>query len=247
MLNIGKLASGQQEYYLSVAAGVEDYYLGKGEAPGRWLGSASAELGLWAQVDAEDLRAVLSLKDPRTGAPLNRARVLGFDLTFRTPKSVSLLYGLGDAGTVTAEVVAAHDAAVSAALSYLEGQACVVRHRIEGRITAVRAEGFVAAGFPHRTSRAGDPTLHTHVLLANASRTPDGRWGALDGARIYHHGKAGGYLYQAVLRAELTRRLGVEWGPVRNGVADVKGIPRSLVEVFSKRRAEIVAHLQDPA
>lgn len=243
VLNVGKLAAGQQEYYLAVAAGVEDYYLGKGEAPGGWLGSASAELGLEAEVDAEDLRAVLSLRDPRSGDPLNRARVPGFDLTFRAPKSVSLLYGLGEAGSVTAEVVAAHDAAVGAALSYLEDHACAVRFRVDGRITAVRASGFVAAGFRHRTSRAGDPTFHTHVLVANASTTPGGRWGALDGARLYHHAKAAGFVYQAVLRGELTRRLGVEWGPVRNGTADIQGIPRSLIEAFSKRRAEIVSHM----
>ena len=45
MLSIGKLAAGQQEYYLrSVADGVEEYYLGSGEAPGRWLGDGAATL-----------------------------------------------------------------------------------------------------------------------------------------------------------------------------------------------------------
>ncbi len=51
-----------------------------------------------------------------------------------------------------------------------------------GRSPPVEGDGFIAAGFRHQTSRAGDPTLHTHVLVANATRTPDGRWGALDGA-----------------------------------------------------------------
>ena len=38
MLNIGKLAVGQQAYHLDLAR-VDDYYTGKGEAPGRWLGA----------------------------------------------------------------------------------------------------------------------------------------------------------------------------------------------------------------
>ena len=54
-----------------------------------------------------------------------------------------------------------------------------------------------------------------------------------------------GHLYEAHLRWELTRRLGVEWGPVRNGIADVAGIPRPVLREFSTRRREIEAHLDE--
>ena len=98
MLNIGKLAAGGEAYYLdTVASGVEDYYTGAGEAPGYWLTEASAGLGLTGQVDANDLHAVLGATDPASGERLVSARsrrsVPGFDLAFRAPKSVSLLYG----------------------------------------------------------------------------------------------------------------------------------------------------------
>ena len=66
--------------------------------------------------------------------------------------------------------------------------------------------GFVAAAFRHRSSRAGDPLLHTHVVVANATQAADGRWTALDGRELYRHAKTAGYLYQAALRAELSRR-----------------------------------------
>src|SRR3954471_8637502 len=60
VLSIAKLAAGQQEYYLrSVADGVEEYYLGSGEAPGRWLGSGAERLQLSGQVTGESLAAVL--------------------------------------------------------------------------------------------------------------------------------------------------------------------------------------------
>ena len=244
MLNIGKLVAGQQEYYLGVARGVDEYYLGKGEAPGVWVGSDSPSLGLSGLVEDDDLRQVLSLKHPRTGEKLNRATMPGYDLTFRAPKSVSLLYALGEAGTVSGQVVAAHDAAVSQALTYLERHACAIRYRIDGHPTAVKAKGFTAAAFRHRTSRAGDPTLHSHVLVVNAARVGD-RWGALDGTKIFHHAKTAGFVYQAALRAGLTQRLGVSWEPIRNGAADIEGIPRGLIDVFSKRRSDILEELDE--
>ena len=51
MLNIGKLAAGQQRYYLDLAR-VDDYYTGHGEAPGRWFGALAPDLGLEGVVDA---------------------------------------------------------------------------------------------------------------------------------------------------------------------------------------------------
>lgn len=50
-------------------------------------------------------------------------------------------------------------------------------------------------------------------------------------------------LYQAELRGELVRRLGVEFGPVQQGCADLAGVPREVIEHFSQRRAEIVEHM----
>ncbi len=107
----------------------------------------------------------------------------------------------------------------------------------------MRGDGFVGAGFRHRTSRAGDPHLHTHVLATNATRSADGRWGALDARHLYLHAKTAGYLYEAHLRAELTARLGVAWGPVVHGIGDIDGIPDPLLKMFWTRRREIEAEM----
>jgi conjugative relaxase-like TrwC/TraI family protein len=240
MLTIGKLGHGQADYYLqAVAQGIEDYYSGAGEAPGRWLGSAADGLDAHGQVDGDALYRALAGLDPVTGAELRagEVKVPGWDLTFSAPKSVSILFGLGDPD-VARQARDAHEAAVDAALGYMERHAAVAR-RGHGGLQLVPGNGFVGAAFRHRSSRAGDPQLHTHVLVANMTRGPDGRWTALDGRRLYAHARTGGYLYQAKLRAELTRRLGVEWTPVRRGQAEVVGIAAAVIRAFSRRRQEV--------
>ena len=180
---------------------------------------------------------------PRCGARRARSRVAGFDLTFSAPKSVSVLFGIGDR-ELRGAVRAAHDRAALEAVGYLERSAAAVR-RGHGGAEVVPAAGLVAAAFRHRTSRAGDPQLHTHVLVANLGRGPDGRWSALDGRRLYAHARAASFVYQAVLRAELTRTLGVEWLPVRNGIAELVGVPKPVLRAFSRRRAEIQAAMAE--
>jgi conjugative relaxase-like TrwC/TraI family protein len=249
VLNIGRMAPGRADYYLTAVArggeGVEGYYLARGEEPGRWLGHGAEQLGLSGEVTAGQLRAVLDGRDPASGEQLAAhpaRKVPGFDHTFRAPKSVSLLWALGDRGTA-ADVTAAHDAAVDAAIGYLQRAAGFTRRGAGGAET-VPVDGFVAAAFRHRTSRADDPLLHTHVLVANLARTCDDHvWRTLDSRKLFAHAKTAGVLYQAHLRHELTRRLGVAWQPVVNGHADIDGVDRQLIETFSQRRAAIVAHM----
>jgi conjugative relaxase-like TrwC/TraI family protein len=243
MLSIGKLGAGQHRYYLDkVAEGAEDYYSGEGEAAGYWLGDAAEELGLEGHVEPDQLIAMLTGMNPATGEPLGlqhvagRGPVPGFDLTFSAPKSVSLTWALGgeDAG---AEIAAAHAEAVESALGYLQREACWTRRGKGGR-EFVPGNGFIAAAYGHRTSRLGDPQLHTHVLIANATKGPDGKWRRLYHPAIYNHAKTAGYIYEAELRHELTRRLGFEWEEPRKGIAEIKGFDPDHLRHFSRRREQ---------
>ena len=106
----------------------------------------------------------------------------------------------------------------------------------------IHTAGSAAAIFDHRTSRAGDPQLHSHALVVNKLRCADGGWRTIDGHEIYHHKKAAGALYQAAVRAELTRRLGVGFGPVNaHGQAEIAGIPAELIATWSKRARQVAA------
>jgi len=310
VLNIGKLRTGGGEYYVrEVASSAEDYYLGRGEAPGRWVGSLAAEMGLDGEVDPEHFRAVLDGRHPLTGEQLvdppraktrhistrpeddwltaeeaaaelgvtatfvrrllrtgklegekaraeatgrvawrvQRAQVNayaaehkppkrrpGFDHALRPPKSVSILWALADPDR-RAAIRQAHREAVDEVVRYYEDQVIIARHRGE----RIQTAGLVAAAFDHRSSRAGDPLLHTHVVVANLTLTVADNWRCLDARPLFDHSLSGGYLYQAHLRHLLTDRLGIEWGPVIEGMADIAGVPQAVIDEFSQRRDEI--------
>jgi conjugative relaxase-like TrwC/TraI family protein len=342
VLNIGKLRQGAADYYLGeVARSPDEYYLGHGEAAGRWVGSLASRMGLSGAVGEEEFRRLLEGRHPKTGEFLVSAigsadrahrrrpsglrpgqpglfdgeyldvsrvaarlrlstrhvrRLLaagarwgrspadqrenpgssclvgervtserhpgqavwrmaaseverfeserrrtkarpGYDLTLRPPKSVSVLWALGD-DDQRRLIRRAHREAVDAVIAYCETQAVFARQG-NGRRHRVMTEGVVAAAFDHRTSRAADPLLHTHVVVANMTRTVAGRWQALDGRALYEHARSAGYLYQAHLRHALTRDAGLSWRPVVNGYADVVGVPEEVIRAFSKRSEEI--------
>ena len=243
MLSIGKLTVEQSRYYeRQVAQGRDDYYSGRGESPGRWTGSGAETIGLGGRVDDDGFMALMDGRDPATGERLKRvggrSRVAAFDLTFSAPKSVSVLFAIGER-TLASALVEAHESAVDAALGYLEREACRVR-RGRGGVRREVGQGFVAAAYRHRMSRAEDPQLHTHVVAANMARGADGRWTALDATRISQHAKAAGFLYQAHLRAVVRERLPwVSWGPVRNGMAEIEQISPEVLREFSTRRRQI--------
>ena len=262
VLSVAKLTLGQEAYYeQQVARGMDDYYAGRGESPGVWTGGGAAGLGLVGVVEDGDLGTLLRGVDPASGGTLRapvRARTItvrtldvesgewreeqkrlapvsGYDLVFSCPKSVSVLHALTDDERVRREVSEAHESAWQAALAYLEREACVVR-RGHGGAVREHGEGFVAAAFRHRTSRAQDPHLHTHVIVANMARAADGEWRALDGeALLKTYRLAAGYLYEAQLRHELTRRLGLEWTEPVKGMAELAQVPEEAIRAFSTR------------
>jgi conjugative relaxase-like TrwC/TraI family protein len=172
-------------------------------------------------------------------------RLPGLDLTFSAPKSVSIVYALGSPD-VAKSIRAGHEAAVAEAMRYLESVAghALRGHQGDGReARRVESEGFIAAAFEHRSNRCGDMQLHTHVVVANMLRDPDGRVSALDSRELYRQARTAGYLYQAVLRHELTNQLGVNWEQVRRGSAEIRGVPWDVRRAFSKRRQQIEAAL----
>jgi conjugative relaxase-like TrwC/TraI family protein len=156
-------------------------------------------------------------------------------------KSVSILYGLGDPATGRA-VLSAHHVGLAEAVAYLDEH--LGARRGHGGVQHVSGQGVLAVGFDHRTSREGDPLLHTHLVVANRVQGPDGRWTALDGRDLYRHRLAADAIYRATYQRELARSLGVEWTAAdTHGNRELAGMPEDLVRGFSKRTGQIDSEL----
>ena len=253
MMGLAKMGPEGWRYYAEeIGLGREDYFAGHGEEQGRWVGRCAEALGLTGTVGPEEMERLFGHgRHPVTDKALGRRfahgkqggaeGVAGYATSFSPPKSISLLWALAGE-SVSDEVRAAHDAAVAAALEFLQDHAAFTR-RGKGGAVQVPTDGYIAAAFVHRTSRAGDPQLHTHVLVSGKVRaSADARWLSLDGRELFEVAKAAGLIYKAGLRAELTRRLRVAWTPVdRAGASEVAGVPAGLIEHFSRRRAEVEA------
>jgi conjugative relaxase-like TrwC/TraI family protein len=224
------------------------YYLdASGEPPGVWHGRGAALLGLSGSVRDGDFLDVMAGVAPGRGVLLGLAygerAVRGFDVTASAPKSVSVLWAVGD-DHVREEVLASHDAAVAGMIGWIERHAHT-RYRVNGEVAVVDAEGVVAAAFRQHTSRALDPQLHSHVVIANRVRSDDGRWLALDARTIKVDQRTLSAVYHAGLRTELSRRLGVEWREPEHGIAEIAGVPDVVLADFSVRAEEVGDRLAD--
>jgi conjugative relaxase-like TrwC/TraI family protein len=240
--DVAKLAVGREEYYTrELATDHQAYLSGHGESPGRWDGAGAASLGLEGEASVGGFRRMFEGRHPHTGELLGRAHgkvaVPAFDVVLRPTKSVSILYGLGDAATGRA-VLDAHHAGVREAVCYLDTH--IGTRRGHAGHEHVSGQGLLSVGFDHRTSREGDPLLHTHLVVANRVQGPDGRWTALDGRDLYRHRLAADAIYRATYQRELVRTLGVEWTAAdRHGNRELQGMPEDLVRAFSKRSDQI--------
>ncbi|MEB4613729.1 MobF family relaxase [Leucobacter sp. M11] len=178
----------------------------------------------------------------QTGAP-----VAGFDLTFSVPKSVSTLWAVADGGT-QALIAQAHHAAIQEVIELLERDVAATRVGAKGprgAVAQVPVRGVIAAAYDHYDSRASDPQLHTHVVIANrVQAVRDGKWRTLD-SRALHAAVTGlSEHYNAVLADRITQLLGVGWearerGAGRSTAWEITGVSQELMEEFSSRTRDI--------
>ncbi len=225
-----------------------NYYLDSGEPRGIWLGDGARQLGVSGEVGDDAFLAVMAGMDPRRadrdlGRRYDDKSVRGFDVTASAPKSVSVLWALGDQ-QVRRAVLDAHDTAVRELAGWIEAHAHT-RYRIGGEVAVVDAEGIVAAAFRQHTSRALDPQLHTHLVIANRVRSPDGRWLALDARLIKRDQQTLSALYHVSLRAELSARLGVRWHQPEHGISEIADVPEALLAEFSTRTGAVARRIDD--
>jgi conjugative relaxase-like TrwC/TraI family protein len=178
-----------------------------------------------------------------------RRAVAGYDFTFSVPKSVSVLWGVADAGT-QARILEAHHQALEEVLAFLEREVATTRRGVDagdGAVAQADVVGIIATAYDHWDSRVGDPQLHTHVVISNKVKTVgDGRWRSLDGRPLHAAVVALSAHYNAVLADRITGVLGVKWeqrdrGINHNPAWELECVPESLIGEFSSRSRMIDA------
>ncbi len=196
---------------------------------------------------AEERAAQVGLIEAEEAAKPTGAPVAGFDLTFSVPKSVSTLWAVSDGGT-QALIAHAHHAAIQDAIELLERDVAATRVGAKGprgAVAQVPVRGVIAAAYDHYDSRASDPQLHTHVVVANrVQAVRDGKWRTLD-SRALHAAVTGlSEHYNAVLADRITALLGVGWEPRERGAGrstawEITGVSQGLMDEFSSRTRDI--------
>ena len=220
-------------------------------AASTWAGRGASELGLEGPVDPDIFRKVLEGRVPdasgrRLGKRIGSGEIHhrpGRDLTFSAPKSVSLAALVGG----DRRIVEAHDRAVSSSLGWFEKHVAETRLQDPATGNMVRARGqkAVIATFRHETSRNLDPALHTHSVIANMLKGPDGKWRTMANERLYASKMVLGALYRSELAREL-KSLGYETEKTHaDGRFEIAGVSRETIEAFSTRRAEIEAAMAE--
>lgn len=237
------------------------YYMKAGTPQGRWLGKGLPGINRTTEdkVTETDAKAIFDhATHPDTGAPLGRPHgqptvvqnsngqantrhaVVGFDLTFSVPKSVSVLWALSPR-SVQDQIRQTHNEAVNATLEWLEEN---VIHTRAGRngIAHLGTHGAIAAAFDHWESRAGDPQLHTHMVIANrVQRITDGAWVTLDSRTLYKAAVAASEHYNGILFDALRRNLGTDTdirepaANTHNPTQQLTGVDDALIREYSNR------------
>lgn len=230
------------------ADSVDDYYKSEGKSSG-WFGKGSVFLKLSGEVEKDMMRDLLLGQLPDTAISSRKfTRTdhkdrMGLDLTFSAPKSVSLQILVGG----DEKLIECHDHAVEIALLAAERYA-QARHKVKGASRTINTGNLIIARFRHETSRAKDPQLHTHCIVMNLTRRPDGEWRTLKNDEIVKHVLFLGQVYRNALAQELTKkgyklRYDAEGRLPKEGFFELDHFTDAQIEAFSLRSQQVEAQL----
>lgn len=217
----------------------EDYYRSEEVSAAEWAGKGAALLQLSGAISSDAYKNIMQGYSPDAdfslcGHPEEEHRS-GWDLTFSVPKPVSVMWAAAD-DTLKQQIHNAHNRAVDSAVSFIESHAAVTRRGYAGQ-ERESVIGLVAAKFHHYTSRALDPQIHTHCLIANVAPRSDGTWGTIVSRDLYFWQKSAGTMY----RSELAKQLkDIGFSIEKDGSAfSIGGVPSDICDLYAKRSSDI--------
>lgn len=175
----------------------------------------------------------------------HQTAIAGFDLVFTPSKSVSIAWGLGDK-ELRKNIEAAHEHAIQDVVRHLESNVVMTRRGHNGIRQIDTKSGIIGTKFRHYDSRAGDPNLHDHVVIANRVEGADDKWSSIDGRTLYQYGVECSELYNSRVQQYVTEKTGLQFEPrMQTGkpIHEIVGISDETIRAFSSRRGDISAEL----
>ncbi|OES24234.1 MobF family relaxase [Alteromonas macleodii] len=233
--NIKKITSAAQasSYYKKA-----DYYT-KGEdlvdISSAWLGKGAEELGLEGLVDHKMFESIMGGVLPDGTILDHNNRVIGWDLTFNMPKSASVMALVGGDN----RILEAWHETINSVISFAESEFAVTRTTVDGETFLEKTGNYLVATFTHTTSRALDPHGHTHSVFMNATKTEDEKWRAVESNPLFDNRMLLGQAQQNDFAKRLNDLGYTMVRDDRTGQYEMAGVPRSVIDEFSKRRLEI--------
>lgn len=224
----------------------DNYYTTEeGVEHSQWFGGLSRDLALWGMIDPDAFEGFYAgrvegqqLGNVKDGQVRHRP---GYDFTFSAPKSVSILGEVFGNETV----LKAHDDAVRDTLHFIEQHYVATRLKREDGIQVEKTSKSLFAIFRHDVSRELDPQTHSHALLLNVTHHED-KYRSIHPDVFLPYVKQLGMLYRMRLAQNL-RVHGYElnYTDQSQGFFEIKQVPESYSELFSKRAQQITQYIMD--
>lgn len=228
-LFITRLDAGRLAYYFSnLTSGKEDCRKSLNPDEVEFFGNWSCVQSISEQLDKsfDELRGLRS--DDRFIRPI---RNVGYDLCFVAPKQISIVQALWP-DDLAQVMLQGFKSAVAETLGTMEPS---LNWKSGARLSAV--------GFLHYTSRALDPHLHTHLILANRVEVNHGVLRAVNSDELFSRAGEWSKCFRQNLAKEVHSRLGMVMIArelsQNDGPTQIPGFPREVSDLFSKRTFQV--------
>ncbi|HYF32506.1 MAG TPA: MobF family relaxase [Chitinophagaceae bacterium] len=228
--------------YFSDALVKSDYFMDDQELAGRFEGKLAERMGINGKALKEAFFALCDNRHPVTKdqlTPNTKAnRIIGYDINFHCPKSVSLLHVLSKDN----HILTAFEASVFETMKDIEADS-KTRVRKGGRYDDRTTGELAWAEFVHQTARPvdgslPDPHLHCHAFVLNMT------WDEIEKkikAGKFRDIKRDMPYYQSRFHKRLSDRL-IDLGyriKRTESSFEIEGVPQQVIDLFSKRTDQI--------
>jgi conjugative relaxase-like TrwC/TraI family protein len=229
--------------YFSNSLERSDYYIEDLETVGELRGNISKRLGIKGQKATKEIfNKLCDNINPMTGRIITQRmredRLIGNDISFHCPKSVSVALGLSG----NEKIKQAIDSSVYETMLEIE-QNMYVRVRPKGRNEDAHTGEMIWCDFPHWTSRsvmgyAPDPHYHIHCIAWNITFSSEDE--KFKAGKFFYIKKNMPY-YQARFQKRLADKLSDLGCSIRKtkNAFEICEVPQKAIDYFSKRTNHI--------